>query len=108
VRELENFVERAAALSTNQRLEPIDFPTQLSTQLNPSRTPGGDELVRKRRVVPLAEMEKHAILNAVTEAKGDKLLAARMLGMGKTTLYRKLKQYERRRESDALQKIRSI
>jgi two-component system response regulator HydG len=33
-------------------------------------------------------------LNAVAEAKGDKLLAAKMLGIGKTTLYRKLQQYE--------------
>jgi two-component system response regulator HydG len=104
VRELENFIERAAALSTNQKLEPIDFPTQLSSQLNPSRTPSGDEpLRRKGRVVPIAEVEKHAILKAVIEAKGDKLLAARMLGMGKTTLYRKLKQYERSREAGSAQ-----
>jgi DNA-binding NtrC family response regulator len=45
-------------------------------------------------VVPIVEVERHAILNAVAEAKGDKLLAAQMLGIGKTTLYRKLKQYE--------------
>jgi DNA-binding NtrC family response regulator len=48
-----------------------------------------------RRVVPISEVERHAILNAVAEAKGDKLLAARMLGIGKTTLYRKLQQYQR-------------
>jgi len=45
------------------------------------------------RVLPIADVERHAILNAV--AKGDKLLAARMLGIGKTTLYRKLREYER-------------
>jgi transcriptional regulator of acetoin/glycerol metabolism len=33
------------------------------------------------------------ILNAITELHGDKLQAARLLGIGKTTLYRKLKDY---------------
>jgi len=42
----------------------------------------------------LAEMEKRAILDAIKRAKGDKLLAAERLGIGKTTLYRKLKEYE--------------
>jgi transcriptional regulator with PAS, ATPase and Fis domain len=43
----------------------------------------------------LAEIEKRAILEAVDKAKGDKLLAAERLGIGKTTLYRKLKEYGR-------------
>jgi transcriptional regulator with PAS, ATPase and Fis domain len=42
----------------------------------------------------LAEMEKRAILDAVKRAKGDKIAAADRLGIGKTTLYRKLKEYE--------------
>jgi two-component system response regulator HydG len=38
-------------------------------------------------------MEKRAIFRALAETGGDKLAAARLLGIGKTTLYRKLKQY---------------
>jgi two-component system response regulator HydG len=45
------------------------------------------------RIIPLAELERRAIVSAVREAAGDKLLAARLLGIGKTTLYRKLKEY---------------
>jgi len=102
VRELENFIERAAALSTNQRLEPIDFPTHVSSRLNVPRISDGFEPPQRQgRVVPIAEVERHAILNAVAEAKGDKLLAAKMLGMGKTTLYRKLKEYERHAQLNA-------
>ena len=41
----------------------------------------------------MAELEKQTILNAITELNGDKLQAARLLGIGKTTLYRKLKDY---------------
>ncbi len=45
-------------------------------------------------LLPLEELERRAILRALRESGGDKLAAARLLGIGKTTLYRKLKQYE--------------
>ena len=41
----------------------------------------------------LAELEKQAILGAIRTLNGDKLQAAKLLGIGKTTLYRKLKEY---------------
>jgi DNA-binding NtrC family response regulator len=43
--------------------------------------------------MPLAELEKQTILSTIAQLNGDKLLAARMLGIGKTTLNRKLKEY---------------
>ena len=46
-----------------------------------------------RKIVPLATLEKQAIQNALKVTKDDKLKAARLLGIGKTTLYRKLKEY---------------
>src|SRR5271165_7638276 len=45
------------------------------------------------KIIPMAELEKQTILSAIAELNGDKLQAARMLGIGKTTLYRKLKDY---------------
>ena len=45
-------------------------------------------------IVPMADMEKQTIINALAQLNGDKMLAARLLGIGKTTLYRKLKEYE--------------
>jgi two-component system response regulator HydG len=42
----------------------------------------------------MEELERRAILRTLRETNGDKLAAARMLGIGKTTLYRKLKQYQ--------------
>jgi DNA-binding NtrC family response regulator len=45
------------------------------------------------QVETLAEMEKRAILTTLEQVNGDKLLAARLLDIGKTTLYRKLKEY---------------
>jgi len=45
------------------------------------------------QLTTLAEMERQAILGAIRTLNGDKLQAARLLGIGKTTLYRKLKEY---------------
>jgi DNA-binding NtrC family response regulator len=44
-------------------------------------------------VVPLADVEKQAILGALEYTRGDRAVAAHLLGIGRTTLYRKLKEY---------------
>jgi DNA-binding NtrC family response regulator len=44
-------------------------------------------------VKTLADLEREAILGAIRTLNGDKLQAAKLLGIGKTTLYRKLKEY---------------
>jgi two-component system response regulator HydG len=41
----------------------------------------------------MLEVEKKTILSTIEQLNGDKLLAAKLLGIGKTTLYRKLKEY---------------
>jgi DNA-binding NtrC family response regulator len=87
VRELENAIERAVALGSGPILHVGDLPSSLQVG-SAERLPQSDELL------PLEELERRAILRALREAGGDKLAAARLLGIGKTTLYRKLKQYE--------------
>jgi len=44
-------------------------------------------------VMPLEEVVRRAIRDAIVHAEGDKMKAARLLDIGKTTLYRKLRQY---------------
>jgi transcriptional regulator of acetoin/glycerol metabolism len=44
-------------------------------------------------ILPLSEIEKRAILEALAYTKGDHTMAAHLLGIGRTTLYRKLKEY---------------
>jgi two-component system response regulator HydG len=87
VRELENAIERAVALGSGPTLHVGDLPTNLHHS-------SGERLPQNDEVLPLDELERRAILGALREAGGDKLIAARLLGIGKTTLYRKLKQYE--------------
>jgi two-component system response regulator HydG len=89
VRELENCMERACALSTGPVIQTRDLPSSVTSVPN-----GGGVGVRPAaKIIPMAEVEKQTILNTITQLNGDKLLAARLLGIGKTTLYRKLKEY---------------
>ena len=50
---------------------------------------------RKTAIVTLAELEKRAIYAALERTKGHAVKAAKLLGIGKTTLYRKVKSYEK-------------
>jgi DNA-binding NtrC family response regulator len=86
VRELENVVARAVALGSGPTVHVGDLPSSLHYPAS-ERAPEKDELL------PLQELERRAILRMLRETGGDKLAAARRLGIGKTTLYRKLKQY---------------
>lgn len=45
-------------------------------------------------IIPLMELERRAIMNALDYTKGDRAVAAHLLGIGRTTLYRKLKEYQ--------------
>ncbi|HTQ62995.1 MAG TPA: sigma-54 dependent transcriptional regulator [Candidatus Solibacter sp.] len=87
VRELENAIERAVAMGSGPILHVGDLPSNLHYPSS-ERAPDKDELL------PMEELERRAILRTLRETGGDKLAAARMLGIGKTTLYRKLKQYQ--------------
>jgi DNA-binding NtrC family response regulator len=98
VRELEHAVERACALSSGPVLQLGDLPTQLQQQSLDARRaaasacqPGQESGVDG--VTTLADLERQAILDAIQKLNGDKLQAAKVLGIGKTTLYRKLKEY---------------
>jgi len=108
VRELEHAIERACALSSGPILHLGDLPTQLQNGRAGIDSPLADIEAAAMRltpapaqsphaasaVVPIAEIEKQVILRTLRQLNGDKLMAARLLGIGKTTLYRKLKEYE--------------
>ncbi len=50
-------------------------------------------LITKNEPQPLAEMERRAVIRALQETGGDRVAASRILGIGRTTLYRKVKEY---------------
>ncbi len=100
VRELEHSLDRACTLCSGPVLHLGDLPTQLQNFHLQNRRPiaiaaasAAPAGAARGPVLSLAQMEKEAILDTLRKLNGDKLLAARLLGIGKTTLYRKLKEY---------------
>jgi DNA-binding NtrC family response regulator len=102
VRELERAIERACTMASGPVIHMGDLPTQLQNHELGLRREATSQMQKTQavmqpaalpKVMPLAELEKQAILTTIRQLKGDKLMAARLLGIGKTTLYRKLKEY---------------
>ena len=89
VRELENCIERTWALCSGQTLAFLDLPTYIK---NTHQQKAAAAAVTPK-ILTLIEVERNAILQAIEQLHGDKLVAAKLLGIGKTTLYRKLKEY---------------
>jgi two-component system response regulator HydG len=86
VRELENFVARCIAVGSGPVLRDEDGC------LMPGWA-GENILAAKEDTRRLDAMERHTIVKVLKETKGDKIAAARILGIGKTTIYRKLREY---------------
>lgn len=85
IRELQHALERAVIMAESSQLQPTDF----SLHTIPS-APLTDE---KKEVVSLEESEKEAIRAAIMRHNGNMSKAARELGIGRTTLYRKMTKY---------------
>jgi DNA-binding NtrC family response regulator len=120
VRELENCVQHMAAINSGPLLHLGDLPSNLRNFLTEKKAQylmaaAGTEFTGPTErhdesgagsgsttpaiqnapvVVPLLELERRAIVNALEYTKGDRSVAAHLLGIGRTTLYRKLKEYQ--------------
>ena len=115
VRELENCVQHLVAINSGPLLHPADLPSSLQNHLlvkksqtlamaasasyapamngkNGHHSENGHGT--PRMILPLVEIEKRAILETLEYTKGDRVMAANLLGIGRTTLYRKLKEYQ--------------
>jgi two-component system response regulator HydG len=90
VRELENAVKHGAALATGPEIEAGHLPEEIR-QPRPRSRPGPGSSPRLRS---LAEVEREHILAVLAACDGAVGPAARILGIGRTTLWRKLKRYE--------------
>ena len=84
VRELENLIEHAFVLCDKGRLELRHLPEDFMAHAPLSPVRGGMSEVRR-------SIEAHAIREALKRNHGNRLAAARELGIHKSTLFRKLK-----------------
>jgi transcriptional regulator with PAS, ATPase and Fis domain len=117
VRELENCIQHMVAINSGPLIHTLDMPSMLQNHLSTRRSQsmavaasiaGQPRYAQPEHVsmepvpttadcppiIPLMEMEKQAIIGALEYTKGDRAVAANLLGIGRTTLYRKLKEYQ--------------
>jgi DNA-binding NtrC family response regulator len=84
VRELENVIERAVVLGRGKELGVADLPSHVAQAER-----RGTEL-NFALGTPLAEIEDRVIRATLDHTRGDKQLAAQLLGISARTIYRKL------------------
>jgi len=117
VRELENCIQHMVAINTGPLLHVAELPSMLQHHLlakkaqslsaavglqpmarTPLEAPAHEHRTSPETshspIIPLMEMERQAIIEALAYTKGDRAIAANLLGIGRTTLYRKLKEYQ--------------
>jgi transcriptional regulator with PAS, ATPase and Fis domain len=119
VRELENSVQHMVAVNSGPLLYTSDLPSSVQNHVALQRaqiralaanvqnvvdwpdsqppgvpaTPRNEDAAPATPIIPLSELERRAIMNALEYTAGDRAVAAHLLGIGRTTLYRKLKEY---------------
>jgi transcriptional regulator with PAS, ATPase and Fis domain len=118
IRELENCIQHLVAVSTDGAFQVADMPSAVQNHARQRRyqemsmaaavgapapvampvKPVGHawsaHSLAGSPVLPLMEVERRAILHALEYTRGDRNVAAHLLGIGRTTLYRKLKEYQ--------------
>lgn len=85
LRELRAVLERAYLMAPGSAIGLAQLPPELHRPSPPAA---------ERRNLSLAELEREGVINALKETSGDKQKAAKLLGVSRTTLYRKLHEYD--------------
>jgi two-component system response regulator AtoC len=89
VRELQNCIERAVALTSFEELTVDDLPERVRNYSQPKAVP---ENTDPSELVTLEEVERRYIHRVLEAVGGSRTLAARVLGVDRKTLYRKLER----------------
>ena len=87
IRELENAVERAAALAPAELIQAADFEANLRIEVDSFSSRENDE------IVDLSNLEKNQIKKALEICQGHRAKASKMLGISERSIYEKIKKY---------------
>jgi two-component system response regulator HydG len=90
VRELENCIERAVALTRFEEIRVEDLPERVRDYRFSHVVVAAND---PADLVPMEEVERRYVLRVLESVDGNKTAAARILGMERKTLYRKLERY---------------
>ncbi len=91
VREIENCMERAVIVAAGRMINEKDLPETIRAHASP------DQISNFELPIPvkMEEVERIVINKTLVFTNGDKAKAARLLGIGRKTLYRKLEEYKK-------------
>ncbi|MBX3130322.1 MAG: sigma-54-dependent Fis family transcriptional regulator [Polyangiaceae bacterium] len=90
VRELANCIEGAVALATQDKITLDDLPAKIREHRGSMLVPSSND---PRDLIPMAELERRYIRRVLAAVGGNKTQAAKILGLERRTLYRKLERY---------------
>jgi DNA-binding NtrC family response regulator len=104
VRELKHCIDRMAAVHSEGVLQMADMPSALRYQMNSSSLQNLSDVLEQHPfeefvlpprgpVISISDSEKQAIMQALAATQGERGKAAHLLQIGRTTLYRKMKEY---------------
>ncbi|HYX27821.1 MAG TPA: helix-turn-helix domain-containing protein, partial [Pyrinomonadaceae bacterium] len=104
VRELENAIERAVIIAAGRQIELDDLPLAIGNvaaerealaraERAQAASEGRTSSLQIELPSPIEEIERRAIEATLDYTSGDKTRAARLLNIGRKTIYRKLEQY---------------
>jgi len=96
VRELQNCIYSAMTIASGPTIEPADLPRRIYLDSEPSEVTSvisGRISLAETAAQATAKAEQEAINKALLETGGNREKAADLLGIGRKTLYRKLRQY---------------
>jgi DNA-binding NtrC family response regulator len=93
VRELQNCIERAVALTRHEEILVEDLPQRVREHARTHVLVASED---PSELVPLEVVEQRYVARVLEAVSGNKTLAARILGLDRKTLYRKLERWETR------------
>ena len=111
VRELENAIERAVIIASGRQIDLEDLPEAIGNvaaekfavaraERAQAASEGRSAILELEVPSSMDEIERRAIEATLDYTSGDKTKAARLLAIGRKTIYRKLDQYEAARNAD--------
>ncbi len=92
IRELQNAIERAVALTHFEEIVIEDLPETVREYKRTPLLPSGED---PSEILPMHEVEKRYILRVLEAVGGNKTTAAQLLGFDRRTMYRKLERFEK-------------
>jgi len=90
IRQLRNCIRTMVVMCDRDKLDVQDIPPDIAQR--PQLAPSAGT-TNSLAGMPLNELEKQAIIDTLTKTKGNREKAAKILGIGERTLYRKIKEY---------------